>query len=325
MNFYHKRVLTFKIGNINVILRRIVGDIIGCAIGFNDYTIESVISNALGQGIIEANSVLIIVIVSTAIVFACGQLSDQLELELFVDCMVSAGIKISCAGAILIVEIVINFLLNSGLYNLMINCNVIACLDCLGNIHQEEGIVGMIVIAIAKVDSINDQIITCLGNGDGTVATYNVGVRGCTIRVEIVAYKTRESDAAIIGIMPFADNRKNFLNSGSVGSVGSVDRMKLSANDRSILQFFQKIIRISDVAAPRNAGKRRIVLTNNTLEDLESDVIVVFVEVLLSLPRFECKRRDRHGAHHGNCQQCGQQLFDYFLHHDLRKSPFKFF
>ena len=51
----------------------------------------------------------------------------------------------------------------------------------------------MIVIAIAKVDSINDQIITCLGNGDGTVATYNVGVRGCTIRVEIVAYKTRES------------------------------------------------------------------------------------------------------------------------------------
>lgn len=98
----------------------------------------------------------------------------------------------------------------------------------------------MIVIAIAKVDSINDQIITCLGNGDGTVATYNVGVRGCTIRVEIVAYKTRESDAVIIGIMPFADNRKNFLNSGSVGSVGSVDRMKLSANDRSILQFFQK-------------------------------------------------------------------------------------
>ena len=49
------------------------------------------------------------------------------------------------------------------------------------------------------------------------------------------------------------------------------------------------------MAAPRNAGKRRIVLTtNNTLEDLESDVIVVFVEVLLSLPRFVCKRRDRH-------------------------------
>ena len=27
-----------------------------------------------------------------------------------------------------------------------------------------------------------------------------------------------------------------------------------------------------------------------------------------------CKRRDRHGAHHGNCQQCGQQLFDCFYH-----------
>ena len=32
MNFYHKRVLTFKIGNINVILRRIVGDIIGLSL-----------------------------------------------------------------------------------------------------------------------------------------------------------------------------------------------------------------------------------------------------------------------------------------------------
>ena len=322
MNFYHKRVLTFKIGNINVILRRIVGDIIGCAIGFNDYTIESVISNALGQGIIEANSVLIIVIVSTAFVSACGQLSDQLELELFVDCMVS-GTAPTTSRANVVVVVVINFLLNSGFYNLMINYNVIFSL--VGIIHQEEGIVGMIVIAIVKVDSINDQIITWLWNFDGTAATYNGGLR-VSIRVEIVAYKARKSDAVIIGIIPLADNRKNFLNSGSVGSVGSVDRMKLSANDRSILQFFQKIIRMSDVAAPRNVGKRRIVLTtNNTLEDLESDVIVVFVEVLLSLPRFECKRRDRHGAHHGNCQQCGQQLFDYFLHHDLRKSPFKFF
>ena len=319
-NVYHKRVLTFKIGSINGILQRIFGDIIGLAIGFNDYTIEVVIfviSNAIGQGIMKDNRVLIIVIVSTAFVSACGQLSDQLELELFVDCMVSAGTKISCAGAILIVEIVINFLLNSGLYNLMINCNVIACLDCLGNIHQEEGIVGMIGIAIAKVDIINDQIITCLGNGDGTVATYNVGVRGCTIRVEIVAYKTRESDAVIIGIMPFADNRKNLRNRGGIG--------KISADGSICSQLFQKLIMINDVFAPINAGKRRIVLTNNTLEDLESDVTVVFVEVLLSLPRFVCKRRDRHGAHHGNCQQCGQQLFDCFLHHDLRKSPFKFF
>ena len=325
-NVYHKRVLTFKIGSINGILQRIFGDIIGLAIGFNDYTIEVVIfviSNAIGQGIMKDNRVLIIVIVSTAFVSACGQLSDQLELELFVDCMVS-GTAPTTSRANVVVVVVINFLLNSGFYNLMINYNVIFSL--VGIIHQEEGIVGMIVIAIVKVDSINDQIITCLGNGDGTAVTYNVGFRGSTIRVEIVAYKTRESDAVIIGIVPFADNRKNFLNSGSVGSVGSDDRLKLSANDRSSLQFFQKIIRISDVAAPRNVGKRRIVLTtNNTLEDLESDVIVVVVEVLLSLPRFECKRGDRHGAHHGNCQQCGQQLFDCFLHHDLRKSPFKFF
>ena len=42
--------------NINGILRRIFGDIIGVAIGINDYTIEFVIfviSNAIGQGIIE--------------------------------------------------------------------------------------------------------------------------------------------------------------------------------------------------------------------------------------------------------------------------------
>lgn len=111
-------MITFKTAIINFILRSIVGDIIGNAIGFNDYTIESVISNALGQGIIEQNSVLVIVIVSTAIVFACGQGSGQLELELFVDRMVSAGTKTCFVGAILIV---INFLLNIGLYNLMIN------------------------------------------------------------------------------------------------------------------------------------------------------------------------------------------------------------
>ena len=68
--------------------------------------------------------------------------------------MVSAGTKTCFVGAILIV---INFLLNSGLYNLTINWNDIGC---LGNIQQEEGIVGMIVIARVKVGSINDQIIT---------------------------------------------------------------------------------------------------------------------------------------------------------------------
>ena len=68
----------------------------------------------------------------------------------------------------------------------MINYNVIGC---FGNIHQEEGIVGMIEIAFANVDIINDQIITFLSNFDGTAVTYNVGFRGSTIRVEIVAYK----------------------------------------------------------------------------------------------------------------------------------------
>ena len=117
-NAYHKIVMTFKIGSINVILRRIAGDIIGNALGFNDYTIESVISNALGQGIIEQNSVLVIVIVSTAIVFACGQLSDQPELERFVDCMVTGY---TLTTTIANVVVVVDFLLNSGLYNLMIN------------------------------------------------------------------------------------------------------------------------------------------------------------------------------------------------------------
>ena len=79
---------------------------------------------------------------------------------------------------------------------------------------------------------------------------------------------------------------------------------------------------ISDAFAPINVGNRRIVLTNITREDLESAVIVFCVEVLLSLPRVVCKRRDRHGAHHGNCQQRGHEFFDCFLHHDLRKSPF---
>lgn len=81
----------------------------------------------------------------------------------------------------------------------MINYNVIFSL--VGIIHQEEGIVGMIVIAIVKVGSINDQIITWLWNFDGTAVTYNGGLR-VSIRVEIVAYKARKSDAVIIGITP---------------------------------------------------------------------------------------------------------------------------
>ena len=120
-NAYHKIVITFKTAIINFILRRIFGDIIGLVIGFNDYTIESVISNALGQGIIEQNSVLIIEIVSTAIVFACGQLSDQPELELFVDCMVSGTAPIVIVTKRAFIVVVINFLLNSGFYKLRLN------------------------------------------------------------------------------------------------------------------------------------------------------------------------------------------------------------
>ena len=313
-NAYHKRVITFKMANINVILRRIFGDIIGVAIGINDYTIESVISNAIGQGIIEANSVLIIVIVSTAIVFAFGQLSNQLELELFVDRMVSGTAPTVIVTRSAIIVVVVDFLLNSGFFNLRRNLNVIVC---FGNL-QQEGIVGMIRIAIsvtAKGGSINDQIITWLWNFEGTgVTTLKDGFRVCIgIRVDIVAYKTRESDAVIIRSCPALHNIKDFLEAICVG--------KLAAEGRICLQFGQKILRMRDVLAPLNVGNR-IVITNNTIEDLESVVTVVFVDVLLSVV---CKRRDRHGAHHGNCQQCGQQLFDCFLHHDLRKSPFKFF
>ena len=174
----------------------------------------------------------------------------------------------------------------------------------------------MIVFAIVKLGSINDQIITCpaLGDGDHIAATWNVGLRVCVCsRVEIVAYKTRKSDAVIIGFMPCADNRKNILS--------IVSTVKLIADDRSCLQLRQKIGRIMDDAAPLNVGNLLIVLTNITLEDLESFEIVVGSDLLIVV----CKRGYCHGTQHGNCQQCGQQLFDYFLHHDLRKSPFKFF
>ena len=173
----------------------------------------------------------------------------------------------------------------------------------------------MIEIARVKVGSINDQIITWLLNVEATGVICIDGFRVCVcIRVEIAAYKARKSDAVIIGFTPLADNRKNILEVICV--------LKRNLEGRIFLQFGQKILIMRDVSAPLNVGKRHIVLTNNTLEDLESAVTVGSVEVLLSVV---CKRRDRHGAHHGNCQQCGQQLFDYFLHHDLRKSPFKFF
>ena len=148
----------------------------------------------------------------------------------------------------------------------MINYNVIFSL--VGIIHQEEGIVGMIEIAKVKVGIINDQIITWLWNFDGTVATYNVGFRVCKgIRVDIVAYKTRESDAVIIRRCPVLHNIKDFLEAICVG--------KLAAEGRICIQFGQKILRMRDVFAPINVGKRLIVLTNNTLEDLESAVSVM--------------------------------------------------
>ena len=176
----------------------------------------------------------------------------------------------------------------------------------------------MIEIVLVKGANINDQIITWLSNFEATGVTCIVGFRFCVCsRVEILADKTRESNAVIIGIIPCADNHKNILSSFCVA--------KLVADGKIFLQFLQKILMIRDAFAPTNVGNRRIVITNITREDLESAVIVFCVEVLLSLPRVVCKRRDRHGAKHGNCQQCSQQLFDYFLHHDLQKSPFKFF
>ena len=72
----------------------------------------------------------------------------------------------------------------------------------------------MIEIARIKWGSINDQIITCLVKMEeiATTTTFNGGFRGCIgIRVEIVAYNARKSDAVIIGITPLADNRKNIL------------------------------------------------------------------------------------------------------------------
>ena len=78
----------------------------------------------------------------------------------------------------------------------------------------------MIEIAMIKWGSINDQIITCLVKMDviATTTTFNGGFRFCIgIRVEIVAYKTRESDAVSIGIMPLADNLKNIPSRVCIG------------------------------------------------------------------------------------------------------------
>ena len=175
----------------------------------------------------------------------------------------------------------------------------------------------MIGFAFAKVGSINDQIITCPVNGDfdDVAGTWNGDSPVYSTRVEIVAYKARKSDAVIIRSAPFADNRKNVLSSG---------RIAKQFADGISRQFLQKIGRISDVFAPINLGNLKVIniITRNiTLEDLESFERVVGCDLLSVV----CKRGYCHGTQHGNCQQCGQQLFDYFLHHDLRKSPFKFF
>ena len=60
--------------------------------------------------------------------------------------------------------------------------------------------IGIAISVTAKGGSINDQIITWLWNFEGTgVTTLKDGFRVCIgIRVDIVAYKTRESDAVII-------------------------------------------------------------------------------------------------------------------------------
>ena len=90
------------------------------------------------------------------------------------------------------------------------------------------------------------------------------------MRIVNKRYNARKSDAVIIGIMPFADNRKNVLSSEI--------SFKLTADGRICRQLRQKLVRLSDAAAPPNVGKRLIVLTNNTLEDLESAVTVELVE-----------------------------------------------
>ena len=117
----------------------------------------------------------------------------------------------------------------------------------------------MIGIAIAKVGSINDQIITCLVNGDmdDIAATWNEGFRVCVcIRVEIAAYKARKSDAVIIRSAPVLHNIKDFLEAICFG--------KLAAEGKICLQLPQKIGKIMDAAATNNVGNR-IVITNITL------------------------------------------------------------
>ena len=124
---------------------------------------------------LKDNSVLIIVIVSTVIVFAFGQLSNQLELELFVDRMVSAGTKTSLSPEVPSV-VVINFLLNSGFFGLRRNLNVPVS---FGN-HQQEGIVGMIRIAISvkrRKYQRSDNNLAGTRNGTGAT-TLNDGFRG---------------------------------------------------------------------------------------------------------------------------------------------------
>ena len=92
-----------------------------------------------------------------------------------------SGTAPTTSKANVVVVVVINFLLNSGFYNLMLNDNVIGC---FGNL-QQEGIVGMIEIVLVKGANINDQIITWLSNFEATGVTCIVGFRFCVCsRVE---------------------------------------------------------------------------------------------------------------------------------------------
>ena len=87
-----------------------------------------------------------------------------------------------------------------------------------------------------------------------------------------MAYNARKSDAVIIGIMPFADNRKNVLSSGSTFKLtADALRLALQVGPEKSSEFSD------DVAAPINVGNLKvfnIITLNITLEDLESAVIV---------------------------------------------------
>ena len=89
---------------------------------------------------------------------------------------------------------------------------------------------------------------------------------------------------------------------------------------------------ISQQSCAIDTGAKGDVTQNTILGQLTGKHLISFIGVARgrtvngqSMSIAYRKRGYCHGTQHGNCQQCGQQLFDYFLHHDLRKSPFKFF